>query len=314
MPEIGIKVYKLNLYDRNRSVSFGSSDLGQEPERHIRNLLHRSPLFNDSYRQRTYRSELHTDGDDYFHGYIQYGMYGIASTINFGMVAPTEDDEDVVTPREMEVIQRGALDVEEIPIYFMAYFPSNEKNAFIAFQTYQTRSCAMLVLGHIAQTFNSPRDHLNQRLTIQKVMLSGEDDPAIRNSPVKEITLIRNKIDADRFEKYLRPNTREIKLRLTLAAVRGRSFGDYIGMFNKYQEQDGDILIYDGIEFEKAVALVDLGGKRRKVNLIGYDSSAGSIDISDQVDFDDNDEYPTQESMEPIFRDSIGSLAERLAE
>ena len=101
---------------------------------------------------------------------------------------------------------------------------------------------------------------------------------------------------------------------MTIAAVRGRSLGQYIRVFNQYREREGDILLFDGIEFEKAVALVDVGGKRRKVNLIGYNSTAGSIDISDQVDFDDNEEYPTQESMEPIFRDNISDLAERLAE
>ncbi|WP_299791586.1 hypothetical protein [uncultured Marivita sp.] len=314
MPEIGIKIYKLNLYENHNLVPFGHRELGGEPERHIRWLFGRALLFNDPARQRTYRAEMLEDGDDYFHGYIQYGMYGIASTINVGMVAPREDDDAPLEPREMEVIRRGALDVEEIPIYFMAYFPPGEVNAYIAFQTYQTRSCAMLVLGHVIQTFNQPREHLNQRLTVQKVMLSGEHDPAIRNAPVKEITLIRNRMNADRFNRYIRAGIEEIKLRMTIAAVRGRSLGQYIGIFDQYRAREGDILLFDGIEFEKAVALVDVGGKRRKVNLIGYNSTAGSIDISDQVDFDDNEEYPTQGSMEPIFRDSIGDLAERLAE
>lgn len=316
MPEIGIKIYKLNLYENHRLVAFGDPGLGREPERHIRQLFGIAVAYNDPVRERTYRAELFDDGKDYFHGHVRYGMYGIASTINVGMAAANanDDQEEAVDPQEMEIIRRGTLDVEEIPIYFMFYFPPGETNAYVAFQTYQTRSCAMLVLGHIIQTFNGPREHLNQRLTAQKVMLSGEHDPVIRSAPVKEITLIRNRMNADRFTRYLRAGIEQIKLRMTIGAVRGRSLGQYIGIFEQYRARQGDILIFDGVEFEKAVAVVEVGGKRRKVNLIGYNSTAGSIDISDQVDFDENDEYPTTQSMEPIFRDTIGDLAERLLE
>lgn len=259
------------------------------------------------------------DREDYFHGHIQYGIYGIASTINVGMMAEEEEADDaddlIGEQREIEVIRRGVLDVEEIPIYFMAYFPPNERNAYITFQTYQTRSCATLVLGHLVQAFNGPREHLNQRLTVAKVMLSGEQDPAVRTRPVKEITLIRNRMPSDRFNRYVREGVDEIKLRMTIAAVRGRSLGQYIGIFNSYQANPGDILIFDGLQFEKVTALVDLGGnKKRKVNLIGYDSTAGSIDITDLVEYDDANEYPTVESIEPIFRDSIGDISERLAD
>ncbi|MFE3837893.1 hypothetical protein [Pseudogemmobacter sonorensis] len=316
MPEIGIKIYKLSLYEHHRVVNFGTQGLGEEPERFIRATFGQAVMFNDAGRQRTYRAEPIQDGDDYFHGLLRYGIYGIASTINVGMMAEQdrENDENPDERPEIQVIRRGALDVEEIPIYYMCYFPENEQNAYIAFQTYQTRSCAMLVLGHIVQAFNAQREHLNQRLTVQKVMLSGEQDPAVRNAPVKEITLIRNRMPADRFDRYLRDGVREIKLRLTMASVRGRSLGQYLNIFNDYRARAGDILIFDGIEFERAIALVDLGGKRRKVNLVGYNSAAGSIDISDQVELDDNEEYPTTDSMEPIFRDSIGDISERLAE
>lgn len=314
MPEIGIRVYKLNLHHNHRRIAFGNAGLGREPERHVRRILGQDVLYNDPVRQRTYRADLLPDGDDYFHGYINYGIYGIASTINVGMVSPQDAGDAGIEPREVEVIRRGALDVEEIPIYFMVYIPAGEVNAYVAFQTYQTRSCALLVLGHIVQSFNAPRDALNQRITAQKVMLPGEHDPAVARAPVKEITLIRNRVSSDRFDRYIRAGIDEVKLRMTIAAVRGRSLGQYLRIFNQYQERPGDILLFDGIEFERAVALVEVNGKRRKVNLIGYNSTAGSIDVSDQVEFDDNEEYPTQESMEPIFRDVIGDISERLAE
>ena len=283
LPEIGVRIYKLTLFRNHASVAFGSPGLGREPELHIRQLLSRAALFNDRARERTYSASLLQDGADYFHGYINYGTYGIASTISIGMAedAPQEDDE--VVPREVEVIQRGTFDVEEIPMYFMAYFPPNERHAYIAFQTYQTRSCALLVLGHVLQTFNDPRVHHSTRLTAQKVMLSGEHDPTIRGAPVKEVKLIRNRQPADRFDRYVREGGREIKISLSIGATRGGSLGRYLDLFNHYQAEPGDILLFDGIEFQKAVAVVDVAGKRRKVNLIGYDSSAGIIDITNLI-------------------------------
>lgn len=216
---------------------------------------------------------------------------------------------------EFEIIQRGVEDLEEIPIYFMCYFPNNSRDAYIAFQTYQTRSCAGLVLGHLVGLFNQTYELEGLMMTASKVMLSGEHDPAVRNASVKELTLIRNRMPVDPFEQYVANDVEEIKLKMTIAAVgRGRSLGKYLGYFKSYQNQKDDILIYNGIEFEKAVALVDLGrNKKRKVNLIGYDSSAGSIEISDLVEYNDR-EFPTIESMTPVFRESISDIAEKLEE
>jgi hypothetical protein len=309
MPEIGIRIYKLALFDNHIGVKFGTPGLGEEPEQHFRAILGHQAMYNDLGRQRTYRPEALNNGADYAHGLLQYGNYGIASTLQIGVLQP-QDEEG---PVEVQVVRRGELDVEEIPLYYMFHFPADEKFAYIAFQTYQTRSCATLVLGHLIQSFNDQRVHLGQRLTVQKVMLSAAEDPVVRASPVKEVILVRNRMPADRFNRYVRNAVDKIRLKITIGATRGSTLGSYIGLFNEYQAHQGDILLFEGIEFQKAIALVEVGGKLRKVNLLGYDSSAGVIDISDQVELDDDGEYPTADSMEPVFRSSISDVAEMLA-
>lgn len=311
-----MKIYKIHLYDGDHQrIRFANDGDGSLVEAHLRRVLGRNIIYRNALKQRTYRSELLGDGPDFFHGCIQYGIYGIASNIARGaMLDPDDVVDDVVNgENEFEIIERGVEDLEEIPIYFMCYFPENSRNAYFAFQTYQTRSCAGLVLGHLVGLFNQTHDLRELTITASKVMLSAEHDPAVREAPVKELTLIRNRRPVDPFDQYVADHVEEIKLKLTIAAVgRGRSLGRYIGYFNTYQRQQDDILTYDGIEFEKAVALVDLGrNKKRKVNLIGYDSSAGSIEISDLIEYDDR-EFPTIESMTPVFRESIGDISARL--
>ncbi|MBO9407442.1 hypothetical protein J7399_08395 [Shimia sp. R9_1] len=312
MPDIGIKIYKIRLFDGNhRGVKFTTKGDGSLVQAHLKHCLGRNVLYRNSLKKRTYRSELLPDGSDFFHGNIQYGIYGIASNIARGAI--TDADEISEGENELEVVERDVDDLEEIPIYFQCYFPPNSKNGYIAFQTYQTRSCAGLVLGHLVGEFNRAYELQELKMTASKVMLSGEHDPVVRDAPVKELTLIRNKMKADPFDAYIADHVEEIKLKMTIAAAgRGRSLGRYIGYFNSYQSQKDDILIYDGIEFEKAVALVDLGrNKRRKVNLIGYDSSAGSVEISDLIEYDER-EFPIIETMTPVFRESIGDIALRL--
>ncbi|ANB35148.1 hypothetical protein A6024_14205 [Rhodovulum sulfidophilum] len=69
-------------------------------------------------------------------------------------------------------------------------------------------------------------------------------------------------------------------------------------------------MVINGIEFDEASALISIGGTYRKVGIIGPENTAGVIDITDNVELQE-DGHPLYESLERVATQIIVDFREQ---
>ena len=218
-------------------------------------------------------------------GYIRYGTYGFESKL-------------IDTKTKKENYKRKATDLEEIPLYFQLWAPEGSAQGFAVMQSFQARSCITLVFNDIIEDFS--RKFPNYEMRIKKTMPDDYRGTALSSAPVKKITYTTKNIPEDKADRYLKgakPDT--AKIEISIKARRNKNLGalsDYL-MGTSTSEQSTTAIVYDGIEFEEAKADIELAGRRRTVGIIGYNSDAGTIEVSDAVKFGQNG-HPIFESID----------------
>lgn len=116
--------------------------------------------------------------------------------------------------------------------------------------------------------------------------------------------MIKKSSSRDRASAYISGDaSSEIKMKFSMVAKRNGTLGSLSEVFKKVVAKGESYLVFDNIEFDEARAVVSIGGKRRMVGLIGHNSDAGVIEISDEVEMGDNG-HPDHSSLVSIV-DSI---------
>jgi hypothetical protein len=214
-------------------------------------------------------------------GFIHYGIYGFESTFVDGSTGEVN-------------YNRKTTDIEEIPLYYEFWFPSGSNHAFVAFQSFQGRSCIALVVSPMREKFESLNPGVILR--VMKVMMNDESSPYF-DAPVRKLRLIKKGISGDIADRYIGiPTTEEVNIEISIAARRKRNLGIFGHISQTFRDAPAGVLLHDGIEFDEAVADVRIGGRTRPVGVFGPNVDAGVIELTDVVD-KGPDGHPTYDSI-----------------
>ncbi|MCT7373439.1 hypothetical protein [Chelativorans salis] len=223
------------------------------------------------------------------HGHINYGTHGFESKF-----------KDVKTRKEK--YQRKATDLEEIPLYFQIWVPSDSDFALMAFQSFQGRSCVSFVRSSMIKDFE---DRFPGYAMTFRVVASTAS--FLDAAPVKTVTFLKPKSMKDKADRYLLGRrVDEVDYEVTVRArKRGSALSTYKELRERFTSSGDGFVEFDGHEFERVKADVTVGKKRRTVGVFGSGYDAGLIDVSEDVK-----RYPSGHPVFESIEDEVDGLME----
>lgn len=280
---IGLRFYRIYVRRKGstENVPIGP---GQEPcdlLEYIADFVSRkaTPTVEEATPRTWFFEARETNTERVVHGYINYGTHGFESTFR-----------DIETGEEK--YRREAYDLEEIPLYFQFWVPTDLGNAFVAFQSFQGRSCIDYVRNTLIKDFCQRFPGFD--LIVRIITSSAAIRP---DAPVKTFTLINPKAAADRFDAILKKPAAEVSYEITVRTrKRGGILSTYKDIGKLVSQSDNGLVEFDGQEFEGAKAEISVGSKRRTVGILGSGSDAGLIDVTENIKRDRSG-HPTFDSI-----------------
>lgn len=298
---IGLRVYRAFVLRRN------SKD--REPVPSVELKLGREDFLSgfiaqhagstsDTARERSwYFEEREPSAPANSKGYIHYGTYGFESRFL-----------DPVT-REEKFARRTA-DVEEIPLFYEMWSPPTVNATFLAFQSFQGRSCVTLVLHAMQKSFEQIND--GYVLRFSKLMPGNAGASVYKDAPVKKLTLIKRRAGGDSMSRYRGSVPRQgVDFEYAFRARRNGDLGPFGDLTDTIEKNADGVILYDGMEFDAAVAEVLIGNRRRPVGVFGSNGDTGAIDISSDIEFSGNG-HPTYASLASASDEIITDFYTRL--
>lgn len=220
-------------------------------------------------------------------GFIHYGTFGFESNLK------NVKSGDVNYRRKKD-------DVEEIPLFFEFWFPEKADFAIITLQSFQGRSCVTLVMDSLKSEFEKEHDGLLLRYS--KLIPSDDDNSFFSSAPVKRIRLIKRNKAADAFSSYSASGeVKPVDIELVVSAKRRHNLGAFGSMSRDLKAGDDGVIVYEGMQFQEAIADVLIGKKVRPVGIFGDHKNAGVIDVSEDVAYGD-DGHPTRQSLKKVTK------------
>lgn len=145
------------------------------------------------------------------------------------------------------------------------------------------------------------------RVTFSKVMPN--DAELYGSRAVRQIHLVRKDADQGIIEKALRPENEDHKVdvELSIKVRSGGSFGRLKDLDNKL----GGHLEVGDIDYEGVFAEVKVGGSYKRIGVLGVSSSAGVIDVTDEV-VRDAEKHPELKSIKASVSKHLADFAKVL--
>lgn len=202
-------------------------------------------------------------------GYIRYGTFGFESDL-------------VDSKTRTRKYRRRTDDVEIIPLFYEFWHPPGSNYyAFVAFQSFQGRSCIELVTSSMRDAFS--KQNPGFQLLFKKLLPTGASG-VYSAAPVKSLRLIKRNAPADVVDRYLKAHVgHAIDFEIRLTARRKGFLGKLGAVTDSLRPAKVGVVEHDGVSFEEAVAEIDFGGKRRPIGIFGHNSEAGVIDLTDAI-------------------------------
>lgn len=291
MNKIGLYVYKIILADvkthKDRDLSDGNvgTSLANLFDKFI---LENKTLKIDGSIARSWILDPRPVDGFIRDGWIRYGSFGYQSTIHDSNTREKKYD-------------RLTSDIEEIPLYYHFWIPNKGPHGFAVFQSFGERSCVDLVRGAISSYFNNNAS--KHRLFFKKFMPQPEGE--LQNLTVKRLILIKKNFPKDQVEKVVGVLPSEVDVEISIQARRRGMLGTFSDLAGRLLNKGGaKAFLYEGVEFERAMAEVQIGKTRRKVGLFGYSNHTGVIDVTEDVEISE-DGHPTIESISQEVRNLL---------
>lgn len=175
---------------------------------------------------------------------------------------------------------RKVTDMEIIPLYYRLWVPHRGDFALLALQTFGQRSCVGRFQAALERTFR----HTNAGYRIVFNPLAPAQIATYRKADVKKLSLIKHNYSSDAAENQLGSKEELVDLNVSFKAKPRSHLGDLGSFANRIKSgQQADVLNYADTDFDEATAEVMIGGKRRKVVLIGMSQNTGKFDLTDAV-------------------------------
>lgn len=283
---IGLRIYRvtINKKGHHSSVAFDAPELGNPLHSIISEfLLGQSARSKVDDNERSWKiSIIENNGLGTIKGYIDYGTFGFESRLVSIRTGTTN-------------YQRQIDDIEEVPLYFEFWAPSKANFGFVAMQSFQGRSCIVPVLNSIRKFFETK--HPSHRIVFEKVMPNNVKGSLYYSQPVKKLRLIRRKTSTDAADQVpFEAPANSVDFEVAWGARPRSTLGKLGELIGGLHRNAAGIVIYNGMMFEEAVAEINVGGRPRRVGIIGPNTEAGVIDLTEMIERGP-DGHPTFESM-----------------
>lgn len=291
--QIGLRVYKVQVYHNNKAqiltADKGPADILAFVRKCCANFS-KKPL--DDGASKVVRFEPSSDFKNSAHGLLKYGKYGYGSEV--------EDRKSGVVEHVRTVDQ-----ADTIPLYYRFWFAAGKSYGLIGLQSFGGSSCVDIVNRALARTYEMMNP--DWRLTIAKLMPN--DAKLYGNKFVRSVQLVKKNSSQNIVDKALRPTDKDIKMDVELSLkARGRgNFGKLKDLGNKI----GGHLEIGDLEFSGAFASVKVGSSFKKIGVLGVSSTAGVIDLTDDVVLDAN-KHPSFSSVSKETSRHIADFAKIL--
>lgn len=304
--QVGLYIYSVKIYESGVSKKTNSNGGPQDLRSAFKtftNLYTKKPLIRqtgdddggNAGEKRAHRFEQLPSPENSEHGIIRYGSFGYAA-----------DVEDVATGRLSH--SRTPEEADTIPLYYRLWSPSDYDYSLLAFQSFTGRSCATAILSELRSHYKATFAGWSieaKRVIYDEIMRHG-------SKQVSKITLVKPRADISSVARALRPINSDrdttVDVSLEVRARGSKSFGPLNQMIERLQGKTS----IDGVDYERAYATVKVDGRPKKIGVIGVTSTAGVIDVTDEVEIDAVTKHPTQESITRVTQHELASAARRV--
>jgi len=204
---------------------------------------------------------------------------------------------------------RKTTDSEEIPLFYEFLYPkAGQDYALALFQSFQGRSCVTKIRTAFRTEFKD--QHHGYTVNVKKLMPGDLHDLAMQNSLVKRLTLIKRNASSDITDRYIESNIEHSDIEFSISSRPRKNLGNLKNLVKSLRMNDG-VITHDGITYEEAVADVRIGDRLRRVGLLGPNTEAGVIDITNDVTTAQNG-HPEYDSLAAQADNILKSFHQRI--
>ncbi|MBV7394653.1 hypothetical protein [Mameliella sediminis] len=268
---IGLHIYAIHKYKtrKHKVIPFDTTGDGARLKKFMPHFLERykSAEYEEGEAPRPWYLVPDIDTGDTYDGLVMYGSSGYATDI---------------VDRETRTTQyrRKVSDIEIIPLYYRIWVPDSGNYALIGFQTFGQRSC----VGRVQIAMESGFRHSNSGYRITFTPVAPSQITSYKTAEVKRLYLTKHDYSSDPADNQLVEEGEIVDLSVSFSAKRRSNLG-ILDSFTKRiaSSAQSKVLRYNDTEFDEAAADVMVGGKRRKVTLVGISRNTGKFDLSEDV-------------------------------
>lgn len=268
--QIGLRIYKLKVCHNHKAQKLttdkGPADILNFVRRCCANFS-KIPL--DDGASKIVRFEPSSDFKNSAHGLLKYGKYGYGSEV--------EDRKSGVVEHIRTVDQ-----ADTIPLYYRFWFAAGKSYGLVGLQSFGGSSCIDIVNRALINTHGMM--HPDWSLTMSKLMPN--DAKLYGNRVVRSVQLVKKNTTQNIVDKALRPVDEDTKMDVELF-LKARGKGHF-GKLKNLESKIGGHLEIGDLEFSGAFANVKVGSSFKKIGVLGVSSTAGVIDLTDDVVLDTN--------------------------
>lgn len=289
--QIGLMIYKVQVWENYRHL-----ELGRQPDQFdlysnlatIFDHYERNPYETPERRIRFTQEPPRALDYPFQSGFISYSSRGLASQFEHALTGE-------------QIFERNREDWESIPIYFALYCPDGSNAAYVAVQSFGNRSCVSLFCTGILDFF---RDRWVERnITFEKVLAL--DQNVMANRAVKNIRLVQRFAEPGMLQPQVGVADQPLRVELSISPEGRGNFGRLIDVINRFEDQPQHALLVGGMQFDQVDATIRIGDKYRRVGVVGMADRAGNVDISDDVERDEQTLYPLFLSIDALARELL---------
>jgi len=222
------------------------------------------------------------------------------------MYGSTGFESDLVDSKSKKLrYKRQVTDIETTPLYYRFWIPTSGNYGLVALQIHGLRSC----IGRIQHAFATFFRRSNPGYHLSFSAIVPQELEAFQNSEVKTISLTKREMSTDSAENQFGMTQNLFDVDLTFKATKRKSLGRLRDILLRLRSGDGSKpMSYNEMSFDEATAEIVVGGRRRKVTLVGISPQSGRMDITSDIEFQVNG-HPKFESIsaevENLFKDIV---------
>lgn len=246
----------------------------------------RSVRFNPNIPGGTSRTNT-----NFISGVVSYGQKGLAS--------------EIYNEKGELLFNRDVDHLETFPLLYSFWVDLDSFSAFIVHQAYQQRSCVSVINSNLRRYIQENLDGYQVSISV----LSVASEELLEKMEIKNVSFYssRKSSNADIARKLLGDDVGPANIEIIVKARKSGKLGLYKDI-ERVLPKDSLVSIGED-NFDRAVATVIMNGRSRKVGLWNASRNFGNIDITEDVEVDENS-VPIPCSVEKAAIDILKSLFE----